>query len=215
MTTGAMGRSERPSLSRDAIVATALRLTDEQGLAGLSMRKLGAELGVEAMSLYHYVDSKDDLLDAVLDRLYGEIDLPRHLPDEAWEKAVREGMQAFHDVLVKHRAALELITTRPARSESSLEVVYWAYRRFEVLGLPPADAIRAFRFAVSYVMGHAVNEVGVLSLRPQFDRLDPDTLRDPALRELFVHMHKMEADELYQAGVDQVIAGLKATFDLP
>ena len=65
--------TERAPLNRALIAETALSLIDERGLDQLSMRKLGAELGVEAMSLYNHVDNKDDLLDAVADRLYEHI----------------------------------------------------------------------------------------------------------------------------------------------
>ena len=130
MTTG-----DRRTLSRDVVGAAALGLIDREGLEGLSMRKLGAELGVEAMSLYHYVESKDDLLDAVLDRLYAEVDLPRDLPDEEWEKAVRLGLGAFHRVLIDHPAALVLFASRPALSPASLGVIHWSFRRFEVMGV--------------------------------------------------------------------------------
>ncbi len=69
--------TERAPLNRALIAETALSLIDERGLDQLSMRKLGAELGVEAMSLYNHVDNKDDLLDAVADRLYERIlDIP-------------------------------------------------------------------------------------------------------------------------------------------
>ena len=120
----------RPSLSREYIAETALRLTQDDGLSGLSMRKLGAELGVEAMSLYHYVSNKADLLDAMLELLYDEIELPYHLDDNEWEQAVREGLGSFRKVLLRHPAAVELFTSRPPRSKPALELLHWSYRRF-------------------------------------------------------------------------------------
>lgn len=207
MTTG-----DRPHLSRDVIATAALHLTDAEGLAGLSMRKLGAELGVEAMSLYHYVDSKDDLLDAVLDRLYAQVDLPRDLPDEEWEKAVRLGLGAFHQVLIDHPAALVLFSSRPALSPSSLDVIHWAYRRFEAMGLSPADSIDAFRFAVSFVMGHTAQEVGSLS---RSEEPDYGHVADADLRDFMNLLRDREETDLFAAGLDLVIAGLKARFQLP
>jgi TetR/AcrR family transcriptional regulator, tetracycline repressor protein len=210
MTTG-----DRPPLSRDVIAATALRLTDEEGLVGLSMRKLGAELGVEAMSLYHYVDSKDDLLDAVLDRLYEEIKLPRDVEDHQWEEAVRRAMAALHQVLLDHPAALELLSSRPAASTVSLDVAHWAYSRFELMGLSPADSMDAFRFAVSFVMGHSANEVGILS-RVENPRV-PVVLEaaSPGLQRFVAQLDERDESSLFTAGVDLVIAGIKARFGLP
>jgi len=209
-----MTTAERPTLSREVIAATALRLTDELGLAGLSMRKLGAELGVEAMSLYHYIDNKDDLLDAVLDRLYAEIELPREVPDDRWEEAIRRSMHALHDVLLRHPAALELFSSRPAPSMAAIEVMYWAHRRFEVLGLARADAYEAFRFAVSFVMGHAANEIGALAFGEE-DRIDSEQVADPVYRAFIAHHQEVDSSALFQSGVDIVVAGLKARFDLP
>ena len=209
-----MTTAERPTLSREVISATALRLTDEVGLAGLSMRKLGAELGVEAMSLYHYVANKDDLLGAVLDHLYAEIDLPRDVADDEWEEAIRCGMHALHDVLLRHPAALELFSTRPAPSMQAVEVMYWAYRRFELMGLDPAAAYQAFRFAVSYVMGHAANEIGALAIT-ESDEIDLDEVPDPDYRAFLAHHQEVDSAQLFLTGVDTVIAGLQARFDLP
>ena len=68
--------SARPALNRDRVVAEAVALADEQGLAALSMRALAGRLGVEAMSLYHHVANKDALLDAMVDAVFGEMHLP-------------------------------------------------------------------------------------------------------------------------------------------
>ncbi len=210
-----MSATERPVLSRDLIAATALRITDEDGLAGLSMRKLGAELGVEAMSLYHYVENKDDLLDAVVDRLYAEIALPRDVPDDRWEEAVSRAMHALHDVLVGHAAALELLLTRPVRTAESFEVMYWAYRRFEVMGLEPGDAVEAFRLAVSFVMGHVASEQGVMALARRTEGIDPDDLPTPEMRRFALELRAATSDQLFGSGVAMVIAGLKSRFTLP
>ncbi len=209
MTTG-----DRRTLSRDVVGAAALGLIDREGLEGLSMRKLGAELGVEAMSLYHYVDSKDDLLDVVLDLLFAEIDLPRDLPDVEWEKSVRLGLQAFHQVLIDHPAGHVLFASRPVRSPASLEVIQWGCRRFAAMGLSPDDAIDAFRFSVSFVMGHSAQEVGFLAGDLE-EEVDYGHLADADLRDLMERVQAREESELFASGLDLVIAGLKARYHLP
>ena len=209
-----MSTDGRQTLSRELIAATALRLTDEVGLSGLSMRKLGSELGVEAMSLYHYVDSKDDLLDAVLDRLYCEIDLPRHLADDQWEQAIRCGLRAFHEVLLRHPAAVELFTARPARSRAAFEVLHWAYQRFEIMGLSPAEASVAFRFAVSYVMGHSANELGMSAVIHGDDGVEVIGVADPEHRQFLIEHSKLTSAQHFEAGLDLVVTGLQATYDL-
>ncbi|MEM7272649.1 MAG: TetR/AcrR family transcriptional regulator C-terminal domain-containing protein [Actinomycetota bacterium] len=207
-----MATDGRPNLTRELIAETALRLTDEDGLSGLSMRKLGAELGVEAMSLYHYVSNKDDLLDAVLDRLYAEIELPRDIPDDDWERATREGLASFNQVLLRHQAALELFATRSASTPASHEVLYWSYRRFEVVGLTPEESVLALRSAVSFVMGHAVSEFGVLGRGEQFDL---STIADPEVQTFLTVGREVDGTRSFEWGIDLVVAGLRAVFDLP
>ncbi len=205
----------RSALSRELIATTALALTDKGGLASLSMRKLGGELGVEAMSLYHYVDNKDDLLDAVLDQLYAEVDLPVDLPDEDWEGAMRLGFSSFHGVLVRHPAALELFATRPAKSESALNVLLWAYGRLQKVGLEGDEACHAFQFAASFVMGHAANELGVMALVNEGNEIDPATLSDPALRAMVERRRTITSEAMFAAGLDLMVAGLRTQYGLP
>ena len=205
----------RAALSRELIARTALALTDHGGLASLSMRKLGSELGVEAMSLYHYVDSKDDLLDAVLDCLYAEVVLPVDVPDEDWELAMRRGFSSFHDVLVRHPAALEIFATRPAKSEPALNVLLWSYGRLQAVGLDVEEACHAFQFAVSFVMGHVANELGVMALVTEGEGIDLAELSDPALRTMLERRQKITSEAMFAAGLDLMVAGLRAQYDLP
>lgn len=206
---------ERTPLSRDRIAAAALELIDTEGMAGLSMRKLGAQLGVEAMSLYHYVRNKDDLLDAVLDRLYSEIDLPA-VEDEDWERTIRAGLRSFREVLQRHPAALELFATRPARSPESFSVLFWAYGRFRSYGLELADANAALHFVVSFVMGHVWSQHGTLAQLQATDGTDVMGFELSTEEARFVeHCRDVAADSLFETGLDTVVAGLRARFDLP
>ncbi len=207
-----MSTAERPTLSRELIAQTALELTDKIGLDKLSMRKLGAELGVEAMSLYHYVDSKDDLLNAVLDGLYQEIDLPIDSEDVNWEVALREGLTAFRDVLLKHPAALELFSSRPALTPTALDVLLWAYNRFEASGLSPTESTIAFRYAVSFVIGHAADELGISAFTQGNGEIDISSLGDPRHRELLEQRNHLTSDEVFAGGLDLVVAGLRSVY---
>jgi AcrR family transcriptional regulator len=204
-----MSDSPRPALSRERIAATALELIDANGLTGLSMRKLGAELGVEAMSLYHYITNKNDLLDAVADHLYGEIELPVSIDPQDWETAIRLGLRSFHDVLLEHEAALELFASRQIRSERSVQVLHWAHERFVAVGLSVEEAHKALHMGVSFVMGHAVNETGTGSVRPA-NAVDVSAEMDAYFR----HIESVTSDELFDAGLDLVVAGLRQRYRL-
>ena len=106
----------RPPLSRDRVVAEAMALADEHGLEALSMRALAGRLGVEAMSLYHHVASKEALLDAMVDAVFGELHLPVVGGD--WRVELRARSVSGRTVLLRHPWAVGLMASRrtPARS---------------------------------------------------------------------------------------------------
>lgn len=99
------------------MLGTAIVLADKGGIEALTMRKLAQELGVEAMSLYHYVAKKDDILDGIVDMVVEEMDIPSAAGD--WKQAVRECAISAHEVLLRHPWACNLIlsspTVRPGR----------------------------------------------------------------------------------------------------
>src|ERR1700751_6183867 len=87
MSTTGHAAGHRATLNRDRVLRAAVALADQGGISALSMRKLGEALGVEAMSLYNHVASKSDLLDGMIDIVFGEIDLPSG--DGGWGTAMR------------------------------------------------------------------------------------------------------------------------------
>ncbi|MGW8762293.1 TetR/AcrR family transcriptional regulator [Streptomyces sp. NPDC055815] len=89
-------------LDRDRIVAAAVRMLDDEGLAKLSMRKLATELNVTAMSLYWYVDTKDDILEYAMDSVYGEIDLTAVDAAGSWQERIRLLALDYRRMLVRH-----------------------------------------------------------------------------------------------------------------
>ncbi|MFD4275186.1 TetR/AcrR family transcriptional regulator [Streptomyces cyaneofuscatus] len=94
-------RTESPAgLDRNRITEASVRLLDAEGLAKFSMRRLAAELDVTAMSLYWYVDTKDDLLELALDSVYAEIAPPRE--DADWRDRLRELARSYRELLVRH-----------------------------------------------------------------------------------------------------------------
>ncbi|MGH3071672.1 MAG: TetR/AcrR family transcriptional regulator [Gaiellaceae bacterium] len=97
------------------MLSTALRLADERGIESLTMRKLAGELGVEAMSLYHYVAKKEELLEGIVGLVLQEIDAPA--PGSDWKPALRQLAISAHEALVRHPWACNfmLSTGRPER----------------------------------------------------------------------------------------------------
>ncbi|MFD4371548.1 TetR/AcrR family transcriptional regulator [Streptomyces sp. NPDC058486] len=89
-------------LDRDRIVAASVRMLDQDGLAKLSMRRLAAELGVTAMSLYWYVDTKDDIIEYAVDTAYGEVDLEAVAAGSDWRERLRTLALQYRGMLVRH-----------------------------------------------------------------------------------------------------------------
>jgi len=106
----------RIPLSRERILRAALALADTDGADALTMRRLGDELGYEAMSLYRHVANKDDLLDGMLDLVLAEWEPPDAQAD--WQDAIRSSARSVHEALRRHPWAAQLLVSghiRPAR----------------------------------------------------------------------------------------------------
>jgi AcrR family transcriptional regulator len=112
-----VARTQLP-LTRDRIVATAVALADAGGLARLSMRSIAAELGVEAMSLYHHVRGKEALLDAMVDVVFGEFHDPVAGGD--WRAELRRRSQSGREAMKRHRWAIGLMDSRTTPGPQSL-----------------------------------------------------------------------------------------------
>jgi len=109
----------RTPLSRDRVLRAAVDLADRGGIDALSMRKLGQELGVDAMALYRHVRGKDDLLDGVIDVIVGEIERP--MAGEDWRASLRELAMAARRVMLRHPWALQVLKDRGTSGPATLE----------------------------------------------------------------------------------------------
>src|SRR4051812_21298480 len=150
-----MAGEARASLSRDRILATALELADTAGVDALTMRRLGDDLGFEAMSLYRHVANKNDLLDGMLDLVLGEWDLP----DGEWEESLRTSAHSVHDALRRHRWAAQLLMTgahvRPAR----LRYMEFLLARLRVAGFDVDTTFHVYHLLDGYIFGMSLWEI--------------------------------------------------------
>lgn len=141
-------------LSKQRVVLEAIRLADREGVGGLSMRRLASTLGAGAMSLYHYVASKDELLDAMIDLVFDEIELPPEGAD--WQSAMRRRAVSAQQVLARHPWANGLMDSRTSPGPANLrhhEAVTACLRR---AGFSPLMATHANWLLDSYVYGFAL-----------------------------------------------------------
>jgi AcrR family transcriptional regulator len=146
----------RVPLSRDRVLRAAIRLADDGGIESLTMRRLGGALGVEAMSLYKHVASKDDVLDGMVDLVEGEVELPSSTG--GWAAAVRACAISAHAVLRRHPWACSLIMTRfrPAR----LQYMDWLLGRLRGAGFSPQLTFHAYHALDSHILGYTLWELG-------------------------------------------------------
>ncbi len=146
-------------LSKQRVVEEAIRLADGEGVHGLSMRRLAGALGAGAMSLYHYVASKEELLDAMVDAVFAEIQLPPAQMD--WQSAMRQRAISTRQVLSRHPWAIGLLESRTSPGPANLrhhEAVTACLRR---AGFPVLMATHANWLLDSYVYGFTLQEVRV------------------------------------------------------
>jgi len=212
--TGAAGTG----LSTARIVREAIELADRDGVDSLSMRRLATELGTGAMSLYHYVANKEQLLDAMVDALFEEIELPRE--ELGWPGAIRSRAISARTVLARHPWAIGLMDARTSPGPANLrhhEAVAAALRRS---GFGVAAATHANWLLDSYVYGFALQEAslpvgdgetleGVVEqvYLPQLPESELPFLREAALE---LAASGFDVSEEFLLGLDLVLTALEA-----
>ena len=137
----------------------AIALADEGGIDALSMRKLGQELGVEAMSLYNHVANKDDLLDGIADVVTDQIDVPA--PGADWKEALRQTAISSHEVFVRHRWACGLMMRRPRVSPERLRWMEAVLRTLREAGFSPDMTHHAYHALDSHITGFTLWQVNM------------------------------------------------------
>jgi AcrR family transcriptional regulator len=153
------GRKPRQPLSRERALDVAMELADAGGLEAVTMRALAAELGVEAMSLYHHVANKDALLDGMVDRVFAEIALPAMSTD--WRAELRRRAQSARAVLRRHPWAIALMESRSTPGPATLrhhDAVLGCLRH---AGFSIPLTGHAYAVLDSYVYGFAHTEVNL------------------------------------------------------
>ena len=154
-------KESRGHLTRSKIAEEALKLLDEVGLDGLSMRKLGAKLGVEAMSLYNHVKNKADLLDAVHEMLMGRLlGSLAATPEADWRLVARGMTSAFLETMKAHPQAIPLFASRSAIAPGSLVALDGAIGILMRAGFTPGQSLYAFQTLFALTIGHALFHYG-------------------------------------------------------
>jgi AcrR family transcriptional regulator len=156
---GARRQAGRPPVtSRTEVLETALRIVDEQGLERLTMRRLGAELGVDPMTVYHHVPDKAALFDGLIERVFAEIRIPN--PTGDWKHDLRAIVVQARTALLAHPHTVILLGTRPPISEPAFALVEAITAILLDGGFAEEQAADGFDCAGRMLIGHTLAETG-------------------------------------------------------
>jgi TetR/AcrR family transcriptional regulator, tetracycline repressor protein len=201
----------RQPLSRERIARTAIALVDAEGLDALTMRRLGAELGMDPMSVYYYLPNKAALLDAVVEAVMSEIDLSVDDPSAEPEERLMRAAGEYAAVLVRHRNALPLLLVRGPATPEALAPVEFLVGILRSGGVPAEHTVAAMHMLTSAVRGYAAiiaNEAANPGER------DAETLaalaspgRFPYLCEAAAHP-RQNTQAAFEFGLRAIVAGL-------
>lgn len=212
---------DREPVTRDRIIRAALSIMDEGGLDAVTMRRIGRELGVEAMSLYNHVQDKEDILDSICDQVMAEFRTPEATD---WAEAARLGGREYRRLLLAHPNVITLMTDRhkPFTNVDSLRIYEWALELFRSAGLSPPDAVMAFHVFGGFILGYVTMELGPMVGGPQ----DEEHLRAhdemarlvasadlPRLMEALPHLVDCDVEEQFEFGLDLLVEGLRARIE--
>lgn len=210
----------KAGLSRERVLDAALEYLDTHGLPALSMRKLGAHLGVEAMTLYHYVPSKDVLLDGLVDRVmelaFAGLEEPVGGRTGSWVPWMRRFAHALRAALLTHPGVLPLAATRPINSPEALRMSERWLAAMRAAGLPLGRAMDVVNVLATFTIGHTLAEVGRTpghegsepDLDQHVDDLDPDEF--PNLTEVIRTRAGLDFDQRFGQAVEILLAGYAA-----
>jgi AcrR family transcriptional regulator len=215
-------KTRREPLNRDRIVRTALRIMDEEGLEAVSMRRIGRELGVEAMSLYNHVQDKEDILGSICEAVLSEFRIP---DAEGWSEGVRLAAREYRRLLLAHPTVITLMTERkrPFTTADSLRAYEFALEVFRTAGLSEADSVKAFHVFGGYILGFVTMELGLMVGGPE-DEAHAQAHQEmarllasadlPRMREAMPYFMDCNLEEQFEFGLDLLIEGIRARISL-
>jgi AcrR family transcriptional regulator len=190
----------RVPLSRERALHVAAALADAGGIGSLTMRKLAQELGVEAMSLYHHVAGKDDILDGMIDIVFGEIELPATGTD--WKTAMRRRAHSARTALSRHPWATSLMESRTAPGPATLrhhDAVIGCLRR---AGFSIELTAHAYSVLDSYIYGFAHQQINLPFHTAEETMQVADTILRPMPAGEYPHLTELAVEHVLQPGYD-------------
>ena len=212
-------KSRRKPLSRERVLETAVTLADQRGAEALTMRKLAAELGVEAMSLYNHVENKNDLLDGMINLVFGEIEVPP--PGGDWKSELRTRATSTRTALNRHRWAIGEMEGRTDIGPENMRVHEGVLACLRGAGFTVEMTIHAYSVQDAYIYGFVLQETDMSSETPEdFAKEARRQMKEyesvhsdfPNLVEVvggYVAEHGYDYDTEFRFGLDVILDGLE------
>lgn len=208
---------DRTPVTRQRMLEAAVAMADRAGLQALSMRKLAQELGVEAMSLYHHVAGKSELLDGMVDLVFGEIDIPVGATN--WKEAMRERAVSARAVLLAHPWALGLLESRTAPGPATLHHHDAVLGVLRTAGFSVDLAAHAYSLLDSYIYGFTLQEIS-MPFDTTADTGEAADLADAIMERFpageYPYLTEMATDRVGRPGyryADEYLVGLDLILD--
>jgi AcrR family transcriptional regulator len=190
----------RPALSRDRVLRSALAVADAGGIASLTIRSLAERLGVKPMSVYHYVTNKEEILDGIVDLVFGEIELPVAGGD--WRSEMCRRAASARHALTRHPWAIGLMESRSAPGAATLRHHDSVIGALRVAGFSVAMTAHAYALIDSYVYGFALQEASLPFKGPE----TVGEVAKPMLQQFpngqYPHFVEMATEYVLQPGYD-------------
>ena len=204
----------RVRLNKERVIGAAIALADSGGLDALTMRRLGDELNVEAMSVYNHVANKEDLINGMADTVFGEIELPSHSDD--WRTAIRKRSISFRDVLVRHPWATTARDSGANPGAATLRHHDRVIGTFRNSGFSIAAAAHAFSAVDSYIYGFAMQEKSLPFTTPEETTAMAVLLLAQLPTGDYPYLAELTADHVLKPGYrysDEFLVGLDLILD--
>lgn len=194
-------------LTRDGIVAHALAVADEKGIAGVTMRAVARELGVEAMSLYHHVKNREAMLDGMVDAVFSEIEIPDDagVPDDAagsWRETLAERCRSARAALARHPWALGLMDSRSTPGPATLrhhDAVLGVLRRG---GFTVSGAAHAVSLLDAYLYGFVLQELSLPFTAEHGASEVAEQIMPPEVAAAFPYLAELTREHVARPGYD-------------
>ncbi len=204
-------RKDAEPLARERIVDAAIKIIDDEGLDALSMRRLGAELGVNPMAAYYHVPNKAALYDLVLEAVMGAADMSGIDASQPATERLKQAARAYRAAILTHPRAIPVFATRSVRTAAALRPIEPILGILFAAGFTPSEAMTAVDCLGQYILGgavshyhHTFDEGG--DEQREFEVLDAEEL--PNLSRMIAEAQYAGDDAEFEFGLDAIVRGL-------